>query len=287
MTGPFSLSARALSLKPSATVAVTSRALELRRTGVDIISMSVGEPDYDTPPHIREAAVQAIRDGRTRYTPVSGVPELREAISEKFRRENGLHYAPDAVTVTSGGKQAIFNAFLALLNPGDEVLIPAPYWVSYPEMVACHHLRVTHPVWRGDQHLVAGVQEGQERVEDGLLAAGGDRYGVRRVMQAVFPPELLADGFPQFGDATHRRVARAPVPDGLHRRFPDVRGRVVIRLAHAHGNDVHTRAAQLQCAARDRHRRGRLEAQGASRQRKRAGHPPKVRPARLQVGGQD
>ncbi|MFC4425830.1 pyridoxal phosphate-dependent aminotransferase [Deinococcus navajonensis] len=136
MSGPFTLSARALSLKPSATVAVTSRALELRRAGVDVISLSVGEPDFDTPVHIRAAATAAIERGETRYTAVNGTADLREAISEKFRRENGLVYTPDAVTVTSGGKQALFNAFFALLSPGDEVLIPAPYWVSYPEMVA-------------------------------------------------------------------------------------------------------------------------------------------------------
>lgn len=136
MTSPFRLSARARSLKPSATVAVTSRALELQRQGRKVISLSVGEPDFDTPPHIKRAAIKAIEAGKTKYTPVSGIPELREAISTKFRRENGLDYAPDAVTVTSGGKQALFNAFFALLDPGDEVLIPAPYWVSYPEMVA-------------------------------------------------------------------------------------------------------------------------------------------------------
>ncbi|RJF71470.1 pyridoxal phosphate-dependent aminotransferase [Deinococcus cavernae] len=136
MTGPFRLSDKSRSLKPSATVAVASRALELQRQGLDIISMSVGEPDFDTPAHIKEAGMRAIRDGQTKYTPVSGLPELREAISEKFRRENGLVHAPDSVTVTNGGKQALFNAFFALLNPGDEVLIPAPYWVSYPEMVA-------------------------------------------------------------------------------------------------------------------------------------------------------
>lgn len=136
MIGPFRLSEKSLSLKPSATVAVTSRALELQRQGLNVISMSVGEPDFDTPPHVKEAAIQAIESGKTKYTPVGGIPELREAISEKFQRENGLTYAPDSVTVTSGGKQALFNAFFALLNPSDEVLIPAPYWVSYPEMVA-------------------------------------------------------------------------------------------------------------------------------------------------------
>ena len=130
------LSGRARRLKPSATVAVTSRALELQRAGHDLISLSVGEPDFDTPPHIKAAAIRAIEAGKTKYTPVSGIPELREAISAKFRRENGLDYPTNAVTVTSGGKQALFNAFFALLDPGDEVLIPAPYWVSYPEMVA-------------------------------------------------------------------------------------------------------------------------------------------------------
>ncbi|MFC6659963.1 pyridoxal phosphate-dependent aminotransferase [Deinococcus multiflagellatus] len=117
-------------------MAVTSRALELKRQGLDVISMSVGEPDFDTPPHIKAAAIEAIESGKTKYTAVNGIPELREAISAKFSRENGLSHAPDAVTVTSGGKQALFNAFFALLNPGDEVLIPAPYWVSYPEMIA-------------------------------------------------------------------------------------------------------------------------------------------------------
>ena len=129
------LSARVRSLKPSSTVAVTSRALELRRAGVDIISLSVGEPDFDTPPHVIAAAKAALDAGKTRYTNVNGVPELREAVAAKLLRENGLSYSPDAVTVTSGGKQALFNALFALLDPGDEVLIPAPYWVSYPEMV--------------------------------------------------------------------------------------------------------------------------------------------------------
>lgn len=130
------LSHKVRSLKPSSTVAVTSRALELKAAGHDIISLSVGEPDFDTPPHIVAAAKAALDAGKTRYTNVNGIPELRAAIADKLRRENGLSYAPAAVTVTSGGKQAIFNALFALLDAGDEVLIPAPYWVSYPEMVA-------------------------------------------------------------------------------------------------------------------------------------------------------
>ena len=129
------LSSKVQSLKPSSTVAVSSRALALQRAGVDVISMAVGEPDFDTPPHVIAAAKAAMDAGKTRYTAVNGIPELREAIAEKLRRENGLTYAPDAVTVTSGGKQALFNALFALLDPGDEVIIPSPYWVSYPEMV--------------------------------------------------------------------------------------------------------------------------------------------------------
>lgn len=138
MTTPMNtaLSQKVQSLKPSSTVAVTSRALELQRSGVDIISLSVGEPDFDTPPHVVAAAKAALDAGKTRYTNVGGIPELHEAIAAKLQRENGLTYAPEAVTVTSGGKQAIFNAFFALLDGGDEVLIPAPYWVSYPEMVS-------------------------------------------------------------------------------------------------------------------------------------------------------
>lgn len=187
---PFQLSARALSLKPSATVAVTSRALELQRAGVDVISMSVGEPDFDTPPHIKAAAIQAIEAGKTKYTPVGGIPELREAISAKFERENGLDYAPDAVTVTSGGKQALFNAFFALLNPGDEVLIPAPYWVSYPEMVALTGA-VPVPVPTTPE---SGFQLDPDALEARVTArtrmivlnSPGNPTG------AVFPPEVLA-----------------------------------------------------------------------------------------------
>ncbi|WP_034345639.1 pyridoxal phosphate-dependent aminotransferase [Deinococcus misasensis] len=129
------LSQKIQALKPSSTVAVTSRALELKRQGVDVISMSVGEPDFDTPEHVKQAAYRAIQEGKTKYTPVNGIFELRETISEKLQRENGLTYSPEQVTVTSGGKQAIFNALIALIDPGDEVIIPAPFWVSYPEMV--------------------------------------------------------------------------------------------------------------------------------------------------------
>ncbi len=189
MSGPFLLSERALSLKPSATVAVTSRALELRRQGVDVISMSVGEPDFDTPDHVKAAAIAAIESGKTKYTAVNGIPELREAISAKFARENGLEYAPDCVTVTSGGKQALFNAFFALLNPGDEVLIPAPYWVSYPEMVALTGAVPvavpTTPEWGfllDPDELEARVTPRTRMI---VLNSPGNPTG------AVFPPDVL------------------------------------------------------------------------------------------------
>ncbi len=129
------LSQQVQRLRPSSTIAVTSRALELQRSGIDVLSMAAGEPDFDTPPHVVAAAKAAIDAGKTRYTQVQGIPELREAIAAKLERENGLSYTPDQVTVGNGGKQSLFNAFFALLDPGDEVLIPAPYWVSYPEMV--------------------------------------------------------------------------------------------------------------------------------------------------------
>jgi aspartate aminotransferase len=122
-------------VKPSATIAVTQKARELKAQGRDIISLSVGEPDFDTPEHIKVAAMEAIARGETKYTPVAGIVPLREAIAKKFSRENGLDYKPSQTIVSTGGKQVLYNAFLATLNPGDEVIIPAPYWVSYPDMV--------------------------------------------------------------------------------------------------------------------------------------------------------
>ena len=122
-------------VKPSPTIAMTNRAAELRAQGHDIIGLSAGEPDFDTPDHIRQAGKDAIDAGRTRYTAVDGTPSLKRAICDKFQRENGLDYTPAQITVGTGGKQILFNALLATLNPGDEVIIPAPYWVSYPDMV--------------------------------------------------------------------------------------------------------------------------------------------------------
>ncbi|MEL6921467.1 MAG: pyridoxal phosphate-dependent aminotransferase, partial [Pseudomonadota bacterium] len=122
-------------VKPSATIAVSTKARELKAAGKNVIGLGAGEPDFDTPDNIKAAAVDAISRGETKYTAVPGIRELREAISAKFKRENDLDYTPDQVIVGTGGKQVLYNAFGATLNAGDEVIIPAPYWVSYPDMV--------------------------------------------------------------------------------------------------------------------------------------------------------
>ena len=129
------LSTRVQAIKTSTTLAVTNKAAELKAAGQDIIGLGAGEPDFDTPDHIKEAAIEAIRNGQTKYTAVDGTPALKKAIIAKFKRDNGLDYEPNQILVSSGGKQSFFNLALATLNPGDEAIIPAPYWVSYPDMV--------------------------------------------------------------------------------------------------------------------------------------------------------
>src|SRR5689334_438993 len=123
-------------IKPSATIAVTDKARALKLAGRNVIGLGVGEPDFDTPDNIKAAAIKAIESGRaSKYTAVDGLAELKAAICRKFKRENGLDYKPSQIIVGTGGKQVLYNALMATLNPGDEVIIPAPYWVSYPEMV--------------------------------------------------------------------------------------------------------------------------------------------------------
>ena len=123
-------------IKPSPTIAVTTKAAELKAAGKDVIGLGAGEPDFDTPEHIKQAAIEAMAAGQTKYTPVGGTPALKKAICDKFKRENNIVYQPNQIIVGAGGKQVIFNAFLATLNKGDEVIIPAPYWVSYPDIAA-------------------------------------------------------------------------------------------------------------------------------------------------------
>jgi len=132
---PSLLAARLAAVKPSATMAATARAAELKAEGRDVIGLGAGEPDFDTPDNIKEAAIAAMRAGDTKYTVVDGTPALKDAVADKFRRENGLDYKRSQVTIACGGKHIIFNAMMATLDPGDEVIIPAPYWVSYPDIV--------------------------------------------------------------------------------------------------------------------------------------------------------
>jgi aspartate aminotransferase len=128
------LSNRVQAVKPSPTLAITARAKELRDAGRDVIGLGAGEPDFDTPDHIKQAAIQAINEGQTKYTAVDGTPALKKAIIDKFKRENDLQYRPDQILVSCGGKQSFYNMAQAILDPGDEVVIPTPYWVSYPDM---------------------------------------------------------------------------------------------------------------------------------------------------------
>ncbi|MBF9030165.1 aminotransferase class I/II-fold pyridoxal phosphate-dependent enzyme [Rhodobacterales bacterium HKCCE3408] len=150
-------------VKPSPTIAVSNLAAELKRQGRDVIGLGAGEPDFDTPEHIKDAARAAIAAGKTKYTAVDGIPELKDAICRKFARDNGLTYTPSQVSVSSGGKQVLFNAFVATLNPGDEVIIPAPYWVSYPDMVK---LAGGTPVI-----VEAGIEDGFRITPEALEAA--------------------------------------------------------------------------------------------------------------------
>src|SRR5690349_8482706 len=132
----MSLESRSLSrVKPSATLAADAKARDLKAQGKNVIGLAAGEPDFDTPDNIKEAAIKAIRDGKTKYTNVDGIPELKEAIVAKFQRENGLTYKASQVNVSPGGKPVIWNAMIATLNPGDEVIVPTPYWVSYWDIV--------------------------------------------------------------------------------------------------------------------------------------------------------
>ncbi len=129
------VSSRLAAISPSETLAITSKAKALKQQGVDVVSFAAGEPDFDTPQHIKEAAVRALKDGQTKYTPAKGMPALIEAVREKFREENGLEYAADQIVISCGAKHSLFNAIQAVCDDGDEVIIPSPYWVTYPEQV--------------------------------------------------------------------------------------------------------------------------------------------------------
>ncbi|MBL9127263.1 MAG: aminotransferase class I/II-fold pyridoxal phosphate-dependent enzyme, partial [Verrucomicrobiales bacterium] len=131
----YPIARRAAALSPSLTLAIDSKAKAMKAAGEDVVGFGVGEPDFDTPQHIKQAAIDALNAGFTKYTPSSGIPELREAIAAKFQRENGLSYKPSQIIVSCGGKHSCYNIILATCQEGDDVLIPSPYWLSYPEMV--------------------------------------------------------------------------------------------------------------------------------------------------------
>jgi len=131
----YKISSRAAALSPSLTLAIDSKAKQMKAEGQDVVGFGAGEPDFDTPQHIKDAAIRALNEGFTKYTPSSGIPELRQAIADKFKRENGLSYKPSQIIVSNGGKHSCYNVILSTCEAGDEVIIPAPYWLSYPEMV--------------------------------------------------------------------------------------------------------------------------------------------------------
>src|SRR5580692_5991848 len=131
----YKISHRAATLTPSLTLSVDSKAKQMKAEGIDVVGFGAGEPDFDTPQHIKGACAKALADGFTKYTAAAGIPELRQAIADKFKRDNGLTYKPSQIIVSCGGKHSCCNVVLAVCNPGDEVIIPAPYWLSYPEMV--------------------------------------------------------------------------------------------------------------------------------------------------------
>src|SRR5690349_2878625 len=131
----YKISQRAAALSPSLTLVIDSKAKQMKAEGQDVVGFGAGEPDFDTPKHIKDAAIKALNDGFTKYTPASGIPELRQAIADKFKRENNLNYKPSQIIVSCGGKHSCFNIILATCQEGEEVIIPSPYWLSYPEMV--------------------------------------------------------------------------------------------------------------------------------------------------------
>ena len=139
----YKIAKRAAALSPSLTLAIDSKAKQMKAEGHDVVGFGAGEPDFDTPQHIKDAAAKALADGFTKYTPSSGIPELREAIAQKFQRDNGLTYKPSQIIVSNGGKHSCYNVILASCEEGDDVIIPSPYWLSYPEMVTLEVRRLS------------------------------------------------------------------------------------------------------------------------------------------------
>ena len=186
-------------VKPSATIAMTQKARDLKAKGREVISLSVGEPDFDTPDNIKQAAIKAIERGETKYPPVLGIPPLREAISAKFKRENGLDYKAADTIVATGGKQILYNAFLVTMNEGDEVIIPAPYWVSYPEMVAINRgtpVIVLTTIGKGFKLQAVDLERGSRHAPNG---SSSTRLRTRRARPT-----------PRAAEGAHRRADAPP-----------------------------------------------------------------------------
>ena len=200
-------------MKPSATIAVTDKARALKAAGRNVIGLGAGEPDFDTPANIKLAAIHAIEAGKTKYTAVDGIPELKEAIIAKFQRENGLAYKPNQIIVGTGGKQVLYNALMATINPGDEVIIPAPYWVSYPEMVALAGGEPVPVVCTAAARLQApgrSAREGdhaEDQMDDPELAVEPDRRGLH-ARRAEGAHRRAGEASACLGD--DRRHVRAP-----------------------------------------------------------------------------
>ena len=179
------LSDRLNRLSPSATLAMSQKSSELKAQGVDVINLSVGEPDFNTPDHIKAAAIKAVEENYSRYSPVPGYPALREAISAKLKNENGLDYAPAQILCSNGAKQSVCNAIMALVNAGDEVIIPAPYWVSYPQMVrrTCHCRSGHRTRFQDYTRTVGSGHHAENTCVDSLLSQQSYGFGIfqRRV----------------------------------------------------------------------------------------------------------
>ena len=195
-------------VKPSPTMAITSKARELKAAGFDVIGLGAGEPDFDTPDNIKQAAIEAIKRGETKYTAVDGIPELKRAVAEKFKRENGLTYKPSEITVGSGGKQVLYNALLATLDPGDEVIIPSPYWVSYPDIVL---LAGAEPVI-----VETKVEDGFKLTPQALAARHHAQDQVVHLQLAVEPDRRRL--YRGRGEGAHRRAGQARQSVGAVRR---------------------------------------------------------------------
>ena len=160
------ISVKAASISPSPTLAIDSKFKEMRANGVDVVGFGAGEPDFDTPAHICDAAVEAIKNGETRYTPAAGTMALRKAVCEKFKRENGLEYDPSQIVVSTGAKQSLVNVFMAICNPGDEVILPGPFWVSYPEMIKLADGVPVILETKEENHFKATAAEFEEMITD-------------------------------------------------------------------------------------------------------------------------